>query len=136
MKTTFQFKVENISTEDVKLNGVDVLVSGEINAEELESVGGLYGKLVEAIASIGMMVQKLDNGEPLVQQNSNSNESEEVPSDGAPLTKSAKEACKKAVKKAIKGEKKRGRKAAKKLEELLKKDDVEDAQAAAGWDTL
>ena len=128
MKTTFQFKVENISTEEVKLNGVDVLVSGEINAEELESMSGFYAKLMEAVASIGMMVQKLENGEPLVQNNSNENE-EMIPSDGASKSK----ACKKA--KTLKGEKKRGRKAAKKLEELLKKDN-EDAQAEAGWDVL
>lgn len=127
MKQTFSFEIENVSKGDVKLNGTKVVLTNEMSAEEITSVGGTYGKLVEAVAAVAATIQRLENGEP-VQQNKNE---DETPSDGA-FTKSA--ACKKATK-TLKGEKKRGRKAAKKLEELLKEDN-EDAQANAGWDTL
>jgi hypothetical protein len=127
MKQTFSFEIENVSKGDVKLNGTKVVLTNEMSAEEITSVGGTYGKLVEAVAAVAATIQRLENGEP-VQQNKNE---DETPSDGA-FTKS-KEACKKA--KTLKSEKKRGRKAAKKLEELLKEDN-EDAQANAGWDTL
>lgn len=128
MKQTFSFEIENVSKGDVKLNGTKVVLTNEMSAEEMEAVGGIYGKLMEAVASVAATFQRLESGEPLVQQQ---NKNEEIPSDEASFTKS--KACKKA--KTLKGEK-RGRKAAKKLEELLKKEDNEDAQAAAGWDTL
>ena len=129
MKQTFSFEIENVSKGDVKLNGTKVVLTNEMSADEINSVGGVYGKLVEAIVSIGAMVKRLENGEP-IQQLKNE---DETPSEGA--SKSTTCAAYKKAKTLNKSEKKRGRKAAKKLEELLKEDN-EDAQAKAGWDTL
>ena len=120
MKQTFQFKIENVSKGDVKLNGTEIILTNEMSAEEMEAVGGIYGKLMEAVASVAATIQKLENGEePLVQNNSN--DEEMIPSDETSKSK----ACKKA-KKTLREKRK--------LEELLKED--KDAQAKAGWDTL